>query len=407
MKLNQNKGYGVFLVALLILPVLIAGCGGDNSSEDESTLPTRVVVGDATAEVIVDSPAELPSQTPEITEEVSDENSTPPQEASATPEGTSEAAPPPVEAPPNFNQQGEEATADPNGVPVGPPISSTSIPSNAGPAGLNTNATTDFSGLSVGESLLVSGILNIVDGNIDGTDTQVAVLTDETGVTLEIDTPLGMTQPMEGQQVDMFGEIVEASAGSGAEFRIIPNSITAANGLGLDAPTGNTGDTPPAPGNGDAPNFPGALTSEEVLEFEFESDLTALQAYDALVEELADSLEGTFWFSVTGSETSGWTFEFINPDEQSLTRYTVNIEGQVTRSGGLPATPIGENEDLAIDRELVVVDSDAVTAQVGEENNTPFGAPLITLVVNDEGGISWIVSGPQALTFDATQPLDD
>ncbi|MEQ8672714.1 MAG: hypothetical protein RLP44_32535 [Aggregatilineales bacterium] len=404
MKLNQYKGYGVFLIALLILPLLIAGCGGDDSP-DESALPTRVVVSDATAEVTENSPAELPSQTPEMTDEVSTENNTPPQEASSTPEGTAESAPPPVDAPPNFNQQGGDATEDPNGAPVGPPISSTSMPSNAGPAGLNANATTDFSGLSVGDSLLVSGILSIVDG----TDAEVAILTDVNGVTLEVETPLGMAQPMDGQQVDMVGEIVEASRGTGAEFAILPNAITSANGLGGDAPTGdgNTNNAPPAPGNGDVPNFPGVGTSDEVLDIELESDLTALGAYDALGQQISDSLEGSIWFSVTGSESSGWTLEFINLDEQLMTRYTVNTEGQVTRSGGLPATPISENEDLAIDRRLVVVDSDDVTAQLSEANNTPFGSPLITLLVDAGGGISWVVSGPEALTFDATQPLDD
>lgn len=400
MKRQIKTGYGVFLIVLLIVP-LLAACGGDDSTE-ESVLPTRVVVGDATAEVTADVVAEVSTPMPDATEEVTPLESLPPQAATdESTEATPEIGAPPLDTTPVIDQQGQ-ATLDPN-APPGPPIDTTSSPLNVGPPGANVNAITDFSTLSIGDSELVSGILSIVDG----TDAQVAVLTGEDGSLLEVDTPLAMTEPMVDQQVDMFGEIVAASGGTDAEFAIVPTAITAAGGLGLDAPTNNTDGSVPPVADDNAPPFPGAVLGEEVLDIELDSDLTALQAYDALVESLGDALDRVYWFSATGSEGSGWTFEFIDDEAQTLTRYTVNNDGQVTRSEPVPSVPLAEDESLALDREQIVVDSDVVTAQLEDTSNTPFGAPLITLAVSAEGGIDWIIVGPEPIIIDATQPLDN
>ncbi len=393
------KTYRIILPLILIVPLVLVACGSEGDSSE--ALPTRVVVGgddDVTAEVteaVVDVPTEDPAPTeePEVTASADDTTTdpTPTQE-------TEENAPPPPPPPPgggptdNTNQQ---STSD-EVTPVGPPGSTDGQPTNnAAPPGVQSNAMTEFSSLEVGTSVLISGTVSIFG---DGEEA-IPLITDANGMSIEMQAPTSMAEAFLDSIVEVFGEIVEASGDTDAGIAIVPSAFS-----GSDTVAGPGGLPANDTGNSDDNNAPPFLSQTEgqVLDFTVEVGATALQTYDSVVESLDDALEGLIWTRLSGSSTNGWTIDFFNPDAFTVQSYVVDAEGVVTATAPSPAPPISDPETDQIDRDLVVVDSDYVEEQLGNGEETPFGAPIVILATTPDGGIAWTILGPEQIAIDAT-----
>jgi len=380
------KIHRIWLIAIILTALLVA-CSGE-SSDDNEELPTRVVLGEVTPEV-TDSPPITPAPENATEEAVS------PDQAGDVPPGaetTPEAALPPVDAPPVPELTQEPGMEGQNVPPV---------PGTGGVFPAESNAVSDFSALAEGDSVFIVGTVVIED--------DVPFIEDENGTRLELQAPLAMAMGIEGQSIQVSGEIINGE--NGLTITADAMSVPSLDG---DVPGGNVGvdviQNPEATAPVTLPEGLPPIQAEEgeVLEFQLDPELTLLETYDALVAELPDELgEDVIWTRASGSPSAGWVFDFSESAEDGRqTRYLVSPEGEIRVLVIAGTAPIPEMETPAIDRSQIVVDSDDVLAQLADTSNTPFGAPPLVLSVTEDGGILWTVQGPAGSTFDATTPLE-
>lgn len=404
-RLNQRV-YSVWIMSLLLL--FLAACGGD--SDENQVLPTRVIIGgDDVAETTPDT-TEAPvddSVAPTPTAEAPSEDDEPPVTPTDAQEATNsdDNAPPPPPPPGTGNTaptpDNQQQSADNL-----PPGATTNNPPPPGP--VTSNAITDFSTLAVGDNVVLLGVISVV--TVD--ETPVTLITGENGTVLEVNAPPGMLEGMTDQQFQLSGTVEAASGDTDATLAITPSTLSALN---PDAMPGvpTTGDDEGeggalVPGGDGTLPFPSAIGgSGETLETQLEPGMTGLQTYDALLPVIEADVEALLWTRLSGSAESGWVFEFFDPEAVTVTRYTVSSEGDILRAAPTAAPDLPGIETLAIDRSLVVVDSDAIIAQLNTDAAiTPFGSPLLSLTVNQEGRIEWILQGPEPESFDATTPTE-
>lgn len=382
MKIHRIWLIGVILTALLV------ACSGESSNDNEE-LPTRVVIGEVTPEV-TDSPPITP-----VPENATEEVAGPPDPADDVPPGaetTPESSLPPVDPPPVPEITQEPGTTSQNLPPV---------PGSGGTFPVESDAVSDFSTLAEGDSVFVVGTVVIED--------EVPFIEDENGLRLELQAPLAMAMGIEGQPIQVSGEII-----SGENGLIITANAMSVPSLEGDVPGSTSGvdviENPEATAPVTLPEGlpPIQVEEGEVLEFQLDPELTLLAAYDALVAELPDELgEDVTWMRASGSPSAGWVFDFSDDTEDGRqTRYLVSPEGEVRVLVIAGTAPIPEMETPAIDRSQIVVDSDDVLAQIADTMNTPFGAPPLVLSVTEDGDILWTVQGPMGATFDATTPIE-
>lgn len=409
---------GGFLVVLMLL---LAACGG--TSGDDVIPPTRVDVGDAQ---------------PQTTPPTPDANAQSALPTAVMPSGdvtaeVTEAAPPPLPS-------GPLPSAGVNGTPPAP----------------SPEAVVDFSTLVLGDRRLVAGTLNIQGEGA----AQMLILTDANDLTLQVNTPANLLPNLIGTQIEIFGTIYDANVTPTGDapqgevtsepgevvLAIRPESISPV-GVGVaavpagmpgflpestDAPEGfplgdaeapapanvppfmqGTLPAPPVFGEGTAPAplpgganpfGPGAAQGE-TLDFTVEPELTTLQAYDALIENIEDEIEGRVWIMARGSRSIGWTFDFYSSEAQDNLSYVVLPSGEVRRIPASPALPFQQVGTFSIDREALVLDSSDVEAYVTSLGGPPVGEPQLILGGNAQA-TTWTTLTNTTLILVATQPID-
>lgn len=341
------------VIALLIGVFLLAACGGGDS---DGSLPTLFPT--------------LESEGPPLAAEV-----TPPLAEATAPAEITPDGPPSPESPPAPGS---------DGAPVG------------------VSLTEDFSALTPGETVALVGLVDILTEN----GTLVAVLRDAQGSELQLlQVPLGMVEPMAGQPVQVIGLIVSADETPTGRLGIVPSSLSAA--AGENAPPDASGPLPetsaePGAAGGQPPFAGPPVVQGEPLDIQLEANLTALQAYDALLPLIEGDLEGYFWSSASGTPEIGWTFEFFNAEDNSATAYLVAPDGTVRLTTATPFFAVPGGQIYPIDRARVVVDSDVVVQAVRIPDAPPIGSPLITLRALDETRIEWTALGVTPVVIDAT-----
>jgi hypothetical protein len=412
------------LIILTLIALLTAACG-TNGEDDTDALPTEASLPEAATEVVMDAedvteaiedPEEFMEGTTEF-EELLEEQQQQQERDTVDAEDATE----PLEDPGEFlegttefeallEQQDDEAgdlpfaapqtTADPEAtvsLPSSlPPIGDTDgdgpggfpggMPSTGpgGPAGAS-QAVTDFSDLSTGETVTLSGTLALVE---DGDEDTVAVIEDEAGNQVRLAMILPPSGVSAGDPVEVTGLIETAEDGGLAVRGVLTQAgeqTTASGGP-------PTGDTPFG-------------QSMQQIGVTLDENLTALEGYDALTEAISDDLEGLDWVGVTGSRGQGWTYSFVD-DEDLRTDYIVSPDGTVQQRTRQPL--LGLEQALVttpIDREAVVVDSDDVEAAAGDASG-PFGVAM-NLTTNDDDQPTWIVTNTAIDPIDATEPISE
>lgn len=393
--MKRSNMYRVLLLLILIVvPILVACGGGDDSDDSEATeqvLPTRAVLDDTTAEVTPEIGDDAPADPTPVA---------PPPNTDATPEVSTPATQGDAESTPDVNVDNvppQASTPDSNDAPP----ESTAEVREPGP-----NVATDFSGLSANLSGIFVGTLSIETE--EGNPEVVVRLTDAQGVSVQVIIPPVFSDELNGQVVQVQGVVIPSEAN--ADALVIRGSNIAPEGEELiqagpptngqsggtvvvpeGVPTSeNTPDTPPIPLTGGA----------ELLDFQLDENLTALETYDALWAEVGDSLTDAIWLSLSGNNEQGWTIEFYVQADGATSSYTVTPDGMVALADGLNALP-PSTEVNAIDRALVVVDSDDLPDPEANTDGPPI-APLMILRATAEGSIQWNVQGANATVIDAT-----
>jgi len=418
--------------AILSLMLLLAACGG--SGDGTVIVPTRVSIAESTAQV------------------------TPPTPSTAQALTSAPALPPPstpsldVTAQPNAEAT-EPAFAGPPGLP-------SAATQQEGEIIPSPSAIDDFSTLTVGEEALLIGELSLAG---EAGQPQTAVLTDAQGNQVELVIPPGMANEFAGLIIEVFGQIVdmaeiEGAADATAEAGVVtlgirPNSMSPAmvaganpglppglnpdsTGEAIAAPEGFPGavvpegtsdvsmppfmasGTMPAPPFGAAgpegtanavpfgPGFGGpGMIQGELLEETFDPNLTALEAYDAVVEAFADDLGERSWIIARGSNASGWSFEFYSETDDTTITYSVDPEGAVRRTPASPSLPLPGMVITPIDRELIVVDSDEVIASATTAGGPPV-TDLMLLLSASGDAIQWTALSGTPVIIDATQAIE-
>jgi hypothetical protein len=390
----------VILAVIMGLALLLAACGGDEPGE----LPTPFVLGgEETAEV--DTPIPEPENDTQAA-------------ADAETEETDELAPPDepgdIDVPDESGAIDEPDESDEPDVP-GPPQDDLPPPQDdAGPPGfVPIDIVTDFSALSpTNLAVLVGQLQTVAEAADDGEE--LFVIVDEAGNEVIVELPPPIAQSYADEAVEIEGEIVAPAEGE-SRYRLLASHIVAAGGE-LD-------DLPPFLMEADDDVF---APGPRPVDLELDAELTALQAYDALVAALDDELDGWEWVELAGSRLIGWTMLFADADE-SLRAYLVAADGSVWQVepdrdapmvfDGPPGTEFPEVTPEAapdllqpLERARIVVDSDQVeqaTAPAEDEDHPPFAAyPLLTLRVEADDRPVWIVAEVEVITIDATTPLD-
>jgi hypothetical protein len=362
----------IFVIGIAIIILALTACSGDdNQSNTLGELPTLNSL---------DIPTTIPSETPMSTiEETSTDAAQPTLEPSAT-----------STLPSSDSEETPEATADllPNDGDV-----------NLSNSPFGEDVTADFDTLSIGDVVSLTGTLHV------DFDTQQSFLVDENDNQIEVIIPLPLTEAYNGQIILVTGEIQQSDAGS---LSILPESFNVLT-------TPEPGDLTQA-GNNEGPLFPGIEGTEEAtpemnlpfdisetLDFTLDVDLTALQTYDALVEQISDDIEGLGWLGMSGNSDVGWLIQFYDTDNNQTVTYSIDPEGAVMVSPPELVPLLPNQEIFIIDRDNVVMDSDSVMDQIGTEVVSPFGLPVLNLTAPSLDRIEWIVQANDEIIIDATR----
>ncbi|MDX1995620.1 MAG: hypothetical protein SF029_24765 [bacterium] len=430
--------------AALLAVLLLAACGGTTDEPGQSELPTRVTIADATPETTPPPPAPAAL------------NPTAPMQLPTGMPIPSDASTAEV-TPPDFFGSG------PSGLPGG-----MIVPNAEATEGVivpSPGAIADFSTLEVSEDeVLLIGVLEINESTQQllltdenglpvAVDMPVNLVANLVGQTVEIYGRIIDVADMGGVPVavaEATGEAVppepveataEATGEAGVPLLAIRSSslrpAQMSGGLagvpggfpgGLPMPEGfptpdgtaeaimpsfnGTMMPPPMFGpEGTAPVVPPGsfggmgMLQGEALDFTLEENLTALAAYDALIEEISGEVEGRVLTIIRGSQATGWTFDFYSEEEDNNVSYMVSPDGTALRGPVSPALPLPGVGNIPLDREQIVVDSDDVVAFAQSAGGPP--TPDVQMVLNATAeGVRWSTISPTPVFVDATVPIE-
>lgn len=372
-----------WLAALILIP-LMAACGGSDDADEPIPTLAELGGGEATEAVLAEDATESAT--------APDDN--------ATPDAPTETS---VEATPELSAAAQTPEATPGPLDLAGPT----LQSDAGSEMLPPiSAIEDFGALEVGDSGVFVGLLSIED---DGT----ILVTDDAGVSIEmaLDAPVLVTD-FDGVEIQATGVIDEPREGSD-RLRLLPSTFGAAV----------TAEMTPMAGMPDflaevTPTVPDFLLSGpspqmEVLDFQLEEDLTALEAYDALIEEIGEDVAGLTWFEISGSAGTAWVVRFYDEENATTNDYRVERDGsvgtqttQVPLLGNLPIFPI-ERERVVVDSDDLVPDAEATPEPGGPPVGLPPVDSLLTLRAPDEERIEWVIQDVEIRTVDATTPIEE
>lgn len=253
----------------------------------------------------------------------------------------------------------------------------------------STEVITDFSTLEAGMTVNVSGIFSVVTTE---SGLQQAILTDANGVSINVIVPPPMLAQTEPSEMELSGALMApAEAGDPLILNVGPSGLSSFN-PGGELPSFITGGQQP-------PDPNAAQTSQDLPEppsnFTVGGNLTALQAYDAIVAQAADFLANYQLVTITGANLIGWSIEFRNANDGSSILYTVSPDGTIEA-----LTAVVEGAFNAIDRTQITVDSDSAREQLG----LPEGElAILSLSISASGTPQWVVVGGTAEPVSAVQ----
>lgn len=371
-------------IILILTALVLVACGGGSDDPAEATelvLPTEMVITDETEEVSDNPSAE---QTAEDVPPIGD-----------TPEPVTEDVTP-VDIPDGTQNPAPEVTEF---VPPTAAVNNVAIQPDAG------EVITDFSQLTDSVVGVFAGTLSVVMD--DETGQPNISLSDAQGNVLEVLIPPVFVDGLDNTAVELQG-VASASVDNPDIFVLRASTVLVD---GVEQTGSPVDDVAPPPGvDIDTTNVAPAgppVSGAEVLDVQLDADLTALQAYDALVEVVAEAIAGYEWFVLSGNLELGWTLEFIEVETNSTQLYTVLPDGsvQVLASGNF--VPPG-TEVYLLDRELIVMDSaDLPVVDLQEAGGPPLGAPVFVLQGVVDGQMIWTIQNSGAQPIDATVVLED
>ena len=363
------------LIILTTAVLLLAACG---SGDDEEPLPTLAPTLDTSTQ----------DDLPPGVEAVSTED--------VTKEGPPIEGLPSGELPPGVNPEETSTSPDDGGLPFdddeGPP--------GAAGTGSDTPLTTDFSTLSSGDEVRVEGTLSVLEELTTDPNEPYVILTDEQGNELRVtDLAYPVVEINRDRVTVLTGTIGEAS---GDDERLVLNSASVAGDDVFDP-----GSADSSPGD-DGVDFLGEgpdVAARVETPFTLEEDLTALEAYDALVAELDGQIEGADLMAIRGNTDLGWEIRFDRPEDGITTSYFVLSNGTVQMSTAAPTGDETDTELRPIDRTEVVVDSDTAAELLVDEvdDSAPIEVrPVLVLRARRDNTIRWELDGPSTDSIDAT-----
>lgn len=349
------------LYALSVLCLVLAACASGDAGEDD-TLPTRFV---------------LPTLALEVTDEVyipAEAEATPSQEAAVV--VTETPLTPtidPASLPPELATD-SGATPEPSPTPPGAEV--TEPPPVAGASGETT--VQDFSGLQPGDVVSLAGTLVI-----DAAEQQV-LLQDIQSNRVYLNMPFDRVADQNNAFVTVSG-VIEAVEGTDLLALVITADVPIA--------VEQTAEVDPQ----------AVLLAEQrrVLEETVAADMTALQAYDALLPLVEAEISGYEPATIYGTPITRWYIEFYDEANGDTVLYTVGNDGTIevdftARSTLSPEIPIS-----TFARDQVQVDSNAVYDQLDLSDVPDFAIPEIRLQVRGDGALEWLVQSTPPVTIDA------
>lgn len=332
------------IILIVVIACLLAACGSGNSDEPLPTraallTPVETVQAEITPEPAAEATAEI---TPEVT--AGDVN--------------------PAEIPSQIPEITPEETPD---------LSSLETPS---PIELNLPQL-DVSALQAGDTVSFTGLLTLDDS------AQIAIVTLDDGSQIALDVPAVLGQTLHDLRVEVRGVVTEPPAGVDLVFvqtDYIAHLPDAADAIAI----------PEAETTVEAVILPDIPGVERLSDARLEQQPTALEAYDFMVENLADALEGLVWVSLTGSDAAGWTVAFFKADEDLMRSYRVNVDGTLDSLPDAPAITLPGMEIMPLDRETITLDSSSVSEIIDLDTAT---LPLVTyyLAADEDGRALWSV----------------
>lgn len=146
------------------------------------------------------------------------------------------------------------------------------------------------------------------------------------------------------------------------------------------------------------------------LDFELSPEMTALQAYDALLPLIAASLDGRELVLVSGNDQDGWHFEFYRRGDITVYRYHVLADGAVRAETNARLSLPPESDVHPINRETIRLDSDDVYNNVDLTDLPGFIVPILQLSAPASDRVEWTItelSPPVVLDATGTQELEN
>jgi hypothetical protein len=372
----------VIYASILLIVIGLTACNG--KADDNRELPTRVVIPTMTD--VIETPSAVASDTPEIKTITATDTAEP--EVTETPapptdEITSAAAtdtPTLLAGPPLDVTNPPEPTLD---FPIPPP--ETPFTGNGPPPAPTapTEFVEDFSSLTPGEQVAISGEIIVPQDETDESGQPIAVIADGKGNEVRVLLPPPVVMQYEGQRVRLMGNVLEPEEEEG-RLRIQPISPIDTGAEATEEAAGG----PPV----------------ELQIIQLEPDLTALQAYDALIEELGDDLDDLDWISLVGNQASGWTITFYDPATDTNSAYTIYGDGTVQVAEMLPFALQPVVDNIPLDRARIVVDSDQVVEMIDDQGGPLVATEvLLTLQATSAETIEWTTDSPALGAIDATK----
>lgn len=231
------------------------------------------------------------------------------------------------------------------------------------------------------------------------------------------------TEPIETEPAPIIGEAAQqtAEAADAATDELEPTETSPTarptRAAATIAPTASSAATAEAAGDDGLPPLPtedagdglgdlGLGEEAGTAVFEVDKNLTALEAYDAILPEIEEVVGNAVLVLITGSRDLGWRVTFYQEDADLLIAYNVGPDGIVVHLPDAP--PEFPEQIIPFERADIEVDSDEAEAsaaenglEIGEE---PGGAPLMFLQADPLGTVVWLVTStlsPGAVTVDA------
>lgn len=235
----------------------------------------------------------------------------------------------------------------------------------------------DVSALQAGETISFTGLLTL------DAAAQIAIVTLDDGSQIALDVPAVLGETLQNLRVEVRGVVAEPPAGVNLAF-VQTDYIAHLPDVGDEFAIPEPETTVEAV---ILPDIPGV---ERLPDVRLEDQPTALEAYDFLVENLAEELDELVWVSLSGSDAAGWTITFFNAGEDLMRSYRVNVDGTLDSLPDAPAIALPGMEIMPLDRESITLDSSGVSEIIDLDTAT---LPLVTyhLTADEDGRTLWSV----------------